>query len=137
MFPLLLSVLSGVRELSATASLAELLRQEVPPDFPTMPGVSQKDLIASLCPIAAAFIVAMIRSYNEKQIQERTSSPRVRPASLLTFGDVNVGSHNNCGDIVTTLEPRRSERFYVSDDSIMNFRVRRSSFKLGGVDVLM
>ena len=125
MFPLILSILSGVRELSATASLAELLRQEVPPEFPILPGVSRKDLITSLCPIAAAFIVAMIRSHNDKQIQQRTSSPQLRSESLLMVGNADFESRNNCGGPVTTLERRRSERFYVSDDSIMVFRVRR------------
>ena len=134
MFPLLLSVLSGVRELSATASLAEAHKPDVSFELPNLPGVSAKDFVASLCPIAVAFIVATIRYYNEKQIQRRTSDPQVHPNPLLTFGDVNIVQHSNCGDIGAVLERRRSERFYISDNSIVTFKVRSTSLTLIGAN---
>ena len=129
MFPLLLSLLSGVRELSATASLAEVhvQRPKAPPELPYISGVSSRDLIASLCPVAVAIIVASIRYYNEKQMQQRTLDPRAQPSPLLTFGDVDTASHGNCGDFGTVLERQRSETFYVSDTSVAIFRVCSSS----------
>lgn len=123
MFPLLFSVLSSIRELSATASLAQFQQPDASPQLPIIPGVSSTDLIASLCPVAAALIVATIRYYNEKQIQQRTSDLRVYSTPLLTFEDVDIASYNDCGDLGTALKRRRSEMFYVSDDSIVVFRV--------------
>lgn len=123
MFPLLFSVLSGVREPSATAFLEEFLQPEASPQHPIMPGVSSRDLIASLCPVAAALVVATIRYYNEKRMQERTSDPHARSSSLSAFEDVSVASYNNCGDLGAAMKGRRSETFYVSDDSIVVFRV--------------
>ena len=123
MFPLLFSFLSGVRELSATASLEELLQPEASPQHSIVPGVSSRDLIASLCPVAAALVVATVRHYNEKRMQERTSDLHVYSSPLLTFGDVNAASYNNCGDLGAVLKRRRSETFYVSEDSIVVFRV--------------
>lgn len=127
MLPLLLSFLSGVRELSATASLAEAQQPETPPELPDMSGVSCRDLIASLCPVAVAFVVASIRYYNDKKMRRRTSDPQADASQLLAFGDVDTGSHNNCGDCGTVLERRRSEAFYVSDTSVVVFRVCNSN----------
>jgi hypothetical protein len=123
MLPLLLSFLSGIRELSATASLAEAQQPRAPLELPDMSGVSSRDLIASLCPVAVAFIVASIRYYNEKQMRHRTLDPQVDPTPLLTFGDVDTASHGDCGDWGTELEHRRSKAFYVSDTSVVVFRV--------------
>jgi len=120
MFPLLFSVLSGVRELSATTSLAEFQRPEA---FPIMPGVSSRDLLASLCPIAAALIVATVRHYNEKQVQQRTLDLHDHSSTLLTFEDVDIASYNDCGDLGKALGRRRSETFYASDNSIVVFTV--------------
>lgn len=127
MLPLLLSCLSSVRELSATASLAEVQPPTAPPQLPYMSGVSSRDLIASLCPVAAACVVASIRYYNEKQMQKRTLDPQDDPNPLLTFSDADTASHGNCGDFGTILERRRSETFYVSDTSVVTFRVCGSS----------
>lgn len=123
----MLSFLSGVRELSAIASLAEAQQPKTLPEIPDMSGVSSRDLIASLCPVAVAFIVASIRYYNEKQMEQRTLDPQVRLSPLLTFEDVDTGSQGNCGDLGTALEHRRSETFYVSDTSVVIFRVCGSS----------
>jgi len=124
MFPLLFSVLSGVRELSATASLAEFQQPESLPELPIIPGVSPRDLLASLCPIAVAFIVATVRHYNEKQVQQRTSDLHDHSSLFLTFEDVDTASCNDCGDLGKALGRRRSETFYVSDNSIVVFTVR-------------
>lgn len=123
MFPLLFSVLSGVRELSATASLEGFRQSEAPPRLSIMPGVSSRDLIASLCPVAAALIVATVRYYNEKRMQQRTSDPHAYFNPLLTFEDINIASYKDCGDLRTVLGRCRSETFYISDDSIVVFRV--------------
>jgi len=125
MLPLLLSFLSGVRELSATASLAEVQQPKAPLEFIDISGVSSRDLIASLCPVAVALVVASIRYYNEKQMQQRASDPQTHSSPLLSFGEVDVDTapHGDCGDFGTALERRRSERFYVSDTSIVVFRV--------------
>lgn len=127
MLPLLLSFLSSVRELSATASLAEVQQQKALPQLPDMSSVSSRDLIASLCPVAVAFIVASVRYYNEKQMQLRTSDPQAHPSPLLTFGGVDTASSGDCGDFGVGLERRRSETFYVSDTSVVIFRVCISS----------
>jgi len=127
MFPLLFSVLSGVRELSATASLADFQPPEASPGLPSILGVSSKDLLASVCPIAVALIVATIRHYNEKQMQQRTSDSDGCSNLLSTFEDADVASYGKCGDIGAALQRRRSKTFYVSDNSIMIFRVRTLS----------
>lgn len=124
MFPLLFSVLSGVRELSATASLAEILQPEMTSELPSMPGVSPRDLVASLCPIAVALIVATIRYRNEKQVQQRTFNPQTHSALLLTFGDAGIMPYSNCDDLGAVLERQRSETFYISDSSVVIFKVR-------------
>jgi hypothetical protein len=131
MFPLLFSILSGVRELSATASLAELEQPEAPLEFPMTLGVSSRDLIASICPIAVAFIVATVRHYNEKQMEQRTSDPHLHQNPLLTLEDVEVAPHGNCGDFGTALGRRRSEAFYVSDNSVVVFKVGSPSLNPG------
>lgn len=123
MFPLLFSVLSGVRELSATASLAEFQQPEASPEIPTIPGVSSKDLLTSLCPIAVALVVATIRHYNEKQVQQRTLDTNYHSNPLLTFEDADTASYSNCGELGTALERRRSETFYVSENSVVIFTV--------------
>ena len=123
MFPLLFSVLSGIKELSATASLEGFRQSEAPPRLSIMPGVSSRDLIASLCPVAAALVVATTRYYNEKRMQQRTSDPHVYSNPLLAFEDINIESGNDCGDLRTALGRCRSETFYISDDSIVVFRV--------------
>lgn len=120
MFSLLFSILSGVRELSATASLEEFQQPEPLSQLPTMPGVSSKDLIASLCPVAVAVIVATIRYYNESQMQRRISDPYVYSSPFWMSEDASC---DNCGDLGTALARRRSESFYISDDSIVVFRV--------------
>ena len=130
MFPLLFSVLSGVRELSATASLEGFRQPEAPPRLSIMPGVSSRDLIASLCPVAAALIVATIRYYNEKRMEERTSDPHSYSNPLLTFDDIDIASYNDCGDLRTALGRCRSETFYISDDGIAVFRVCTLSLNL-------
>lgn len=127
MLPFLLSFLSGVRELSATASLAEVQQPKAPLELPDMSGVSSRDLIASLCPVAVAFVVASIRYYNEKQMEQRTSDPQAHSSPLLTFGDVDSLAHGDCGDLSTALQRRRSGEFYVSDASVVVFRVCASS----------
>ena len=132
MFPLLLSVLSGVRELSATASLAEFQQPGELLELLVMPGVSSKELVASLCPIAVAFVVATIRYYNEKQVKQRALDPYPQSSpGLLPFGDVDTASHSNCGDFNAAVERRRSDTFYVSDNSIVIFRVRDSLYSAG------
>lgn len=123
MLPLLLSFLSGVRELSATASLAEVQQSKPPLEVLDISGVSSRDLIASLCPVAVAFIVASIRYYNEKQMQQRTLDPQAQPNPLLAFGDVDTELYGNCGDVGATPKRQRSEAFYVSDTSVVIFRV--------------
>lgn len=127
MFPLLFSVLSGVRELSATASLEEFLGPEPLSQLPIMPGVSSKDLIASLCPIAVAVIVATIRHCNESRMQQRISDPYVYSSPFWMEEDADVAPYEDCGDLGTALARRRSEKFYISDDSIVVFRVRTLS----------
>lgn len=126
----LFSVLSGVRELSATASLEEFQQPEASPQLPIMPGVSPGDLIASLCPIVAALIVATIRYYNEKQVQQRTSDPYIYSSPFLTPQDVKIAGYNDCGDLGTALERYRSETFYISDGSIVVFKVCNLSLNL-------
>jgi hypothetical protein len=123
MLPLLFSILSGVRELSATAYLEEFQQPEPLSQLPIIPGVSSKDLIASLCPVAVAVIVATIRYYNEGQMQQRISGPYVysSPFWMLEGGD--IASCNDCGDLGTALARRRSQTFYIPDDSIVVFRV--------------
>jgi len=74
--------------------------------------------------------VATVRYYNEKQIQQRASDPQVHTNPLLTFGDVDIVQHSNCGDIGAVLERRRSERFYISDNSIVTFKVRSPGLTL-------
>ena len=123
MLSLLFSVLSGVRELSATASLAEFQQPEASPELPTIVGVPPRDLLASLCPIAVAFIVATIRHYNEKHVQQRTLDLHDHSSPLLTFEDANIASYNNCGELDTAIKRRRSETFYVSENSVIVFTV--------------
>ena len=129
MFPLLLSFLSGIKELSATASLEELQRPELRPGLAAISGIPRRDLIASLCPIAAAFIVATVRYYNEKQVQLRTSDSLIwHPKLPSAFEDPDIPSRSNCGDLGgTPLERRRSGTFYETDNSIVILRVRGSS----------
>ena len=123
MFPLLFSVLYGVRELSATASLEGFRQPEASPRFSIMPGVSSRDLIASLCPVAAAIIVAAIRYYNEKRMRQRASDPHAYSSPFLTFEDINIASYKDCGDLHTAFGRCRSETFYFSNDGIVVFRV--------------
>ncbi|KAF9645248.1 hypothetical protein BDM02DRAFT_3120542 [Thelephora ganbajun] len=115
MIPLLFSLLSSVKELSATASLVELQQPEAPPELLIMPGVSPGDLLASLCPIAVALIVATIRYRNEKQMQQRTSDLHDHSSSSSAFEDANITP---------------SETFYVSDNSIVIFRVDGTLYRV-------
>ena len=114
------SILSGVRELSATASLEDFQQSDPSSQLPIMPGVSSKDLIASICPVAVAVIVATIRYYNESQMRQRISDPYVYSNP---FWMLEGASCDDCGDLGTALTRRRSETFYISDDSIVVFRV--------------
>jgi hypothetical protein len=129
MFPLLFSFLSGVRELSATASLAEFQQPEAPSELPVMLGIPSRDLLTSLCPIAVALIVATTRYYNEKQMEQRASDPDDYSNPLSTFGDIGTASYNDCGNFGTALEHRRPEMFYISNDSMVVFRVCGSMLK--------
>lgn len=123
MFPLLFSVLSGVRELSATASLEELQQPEPLSQPPITSGVSSKDLIASLCPVAVAIIVATVRYYNEGRMQQRILDPYVYSSPFWISEDADIVPCDDCGDLGTALARHRSETFYISDDSIVVFRV--------------